>query len=368
MMALPFALRESHPGDDPRKALVIADQAEVAGDLRLAATALDRAYGVAPDDVAIAARRRRILDELAVVEHGLVFRYVPTGVFVMGSEDGDPDERPARPTLVDNFWMSETTIPWGAFCRLLGWENPPKSPSTSPQARFFLDLWGESAAFALEAARRVRLQYCEDSTVEAHDWHSHDPEQLTAQWLGVDGTVTGLEVFGAPARPDAPWRYEDKPMVAVSCDEAEALAAKLSTDRVRYALPSEAQWEKAARGGLIGCRYAWGNDPPTAERCDFGRFEPFAIKPTRAFPANGYGLYAMCGSVWEWTSDYYDDGSPGPRHSAPRLRVLRGGSWTDPAEVVTVSFRMSRDGGLTGPTAGDHIAPNIGFRLCRIER
>jgi formylglycine-generating enzyme required for sulfatase activity len=156
-------------------------------------------------------------------------------------------------------------------------------------------------------------------------------------------------------------------MVAASCDEAEALAATLSNDRVRFALPTEAQWEKAARGGLIGCRYAWGNDPPTAERCDFGRLEPFAIKPTRSLPPNGYGLYAMCGSVWEWTSDYYDGGSPGPRHPVPTERVLRGGSWTDPSEVVTVSFRMSRNGKLGDPLGAGHMTPNIGFRLCRVE-
>jgi formylglycine-generating enzyme len=172
--------------------------------------------------------------------------------------------------------------------------------------------------------------------------------------------------FGAPDRPaDLPWRYEEKPVVAVSWQEAEALAATLSTSSIRYSLPSEAQWEKAARGGLIGCRYPWGNERPTLERCDFGRFEPFAIKPSRSLPPNGYGLYAMCGSVWEWTSDgdapdYSRSPATGPG------RVLRGGSWTDPADVVTVSFRMSRASGFSGWS--DHIAPNIGFRLCRQER
>jgi sulfatase modifying factor 1 len=181
-----------------------------------------------------------------------------------------------------------------------------------------------------------------------------------------EGQRSGLEVFGAPDRPaDAPWRYEDKPMVAVSWQEAEALAATISTSSIRYSLPTEAQWEKGARAGLIGCRYAWGNEPPTPDRCDFGRFEPFMIKPSRSFPPNGYGLYAMCGSVWEWTSDYYAPDYSALRPPGPE-RVLRGGSWTDAAEAVTVSFRMPRASHFSGWSA--HIAPNIGFRLCRQER
>jgi formylglycine-generating enzyme len=136
---------------------------------------------------------------------------------------------------------------------------------------------------------------------------------------------------------------------------------------VRYTLPTERQWEKAARGGLIGCRYPWGNEAPTSERCDFGRFEPFAIKPSRTFAPNGYGLYAMCGSVWEWTASYYD-GTKSRPGLEPNEWVLRGGSWTDPAEVVTVSFRMSRPCDLSRWPLSNHLAPNIGFRLCRVER
>lgn len=371
MSVLPDPLRASHPGDDPRPALAVADQAEAAGDLRLAASALDRAYGLAPHDRAIGQRRRRLLDSLAVEEHGLRFRYIPAGVFLMGSETGDPDERPVRPVLVDGFWMADTPVSWGAFCRLLGWPPPTEQGAATSDQRFYTDLWGRAAGWVLANARLVRLQYCEDATTEARGWHSHDPvRQATRMERGDGRSVTWLEVFGAPSRPaDAPWRYEDKPMVAVSWQEAEALAAKLSTSSVRYTLPIEAQWEKAARGGLIGCRYAWGDEPPTPERCDFGRFEPFMLRPSRALPPNGYGLHAMCGSVWEWTSDAYDARPTEPRGRArPTERVLRGGSWTDPAEVVTVSFRMSRRGDFSDRSPADHIAPNIGFRLCRVER
>ena len=76
----------------------------------------------------------------------------------------------------------------------------------------------------------------------------------------------------------------------------------------------------------------------------------------------------MFGSVWEWTSDYYVNGYERQALSGAVERVLRGGSWTDPAEVVTVSFRMSRRGDIARGMACDHLAPNIGFRLCRMER
>ena len=145
-------------------------------------------------------------------------------------------------------------------------------------------------------------------------------------------------MFGSPERndPEAPWQYDTKPMVAVGWQEVEELAHRLSTPAVRYQLPSEAQWEKAARGGLIGCRYAWGDEPPTPEPCDFDRFGEFSIRPMTTFAPNGYGLYAVHGCVWEWTRDWYDrdfyrespDSDP-TGSSEGEQRVLRGGSWAD---------------------------------------
>jgi formylglycine-generating enzyme required for sulfatase activity len=163
------------------------------------------------------------------------------------------------------------------------------------------------------------------------------------------------------------------------------LCNKLSNARVTYRLPTEAEWEKAARGGLAGKHYAWGDDLPTPDRCDFNRFDEFSIKPCRALPPNGYGLYAMCGSVWEWTLDEYDAlgyaGAPAPTRPSVSYagkgpgkrivdlpqRVLRGGSWADGAEACTVSFRMSR-GSVSWRDAawGAKLAPNIGFRIARV--
>jgi formylglycine-generating enzyme required for sulfatase activity len=93
------------------------------------------------------------------------------------------------------------------------------------------------------------------------------------------------------------------------------------------------------------------------------------------FPPNSYGLYAMSGGIWEWTSDWYDALYYGesPRFNPTGVsngqeKVLRGGSWSDCAEAITVSFRMSRQANdWRKESWGEHLAPNIGFRLCRVE-
>jgi formylglycine-generating enzyme required for sulfatase activity len=163
-----------------------------------------------------------------------------------------------------------------------------------------------------------------------------------------------------------PWGYTQKPLVAVAWDEAVALGERLSTPQIVYRLPTEAEWEKAARGALIGKRYPWGDDPPSPERCDFDRFDDFALRPMRTFPPNSYGLYAMSGTVWEWTADWYDarfyqERPPvEPTGSANgQERVLRDSSWADCADALRVSFRMASQNWRT---------PTIGMRLCWVER
>jgi formylglycine-generating enzyme required for sulfatase activity len=140
-------------------------------------------------------------------------------------------------------------------------------------------------------------------------------------------------------------------------------------------LPTAAEWEKAARGGLVDARYPWGNAPADRTRCDCNHFGEWTIAPSRSFAPNGYGLYAMAGGIAEWTADWYDalayrrGGEPEPN---PRLveRVLRGGSWADAPEACTVSFRASRAGGGWRDEAGraGQLTPTVGFRLCRVAR
>jgi formylglycine-generating enzyme required for sulfatase activity len=359
---------EFEPDGDPVLLLRIAAELEADGNLEGAATVYDRAYGIEPANAEVCQRRGRVLDQLAIIEHGLRFRYIPGGPFLMGCGQGEPDEQPWHPVWLSPYWLSETPISWAAYCRLMDWEPPPEGFPRDRPVRQGLD----PAVFHLYEANKIRLQYCEDQTTRARGWHSHAPGQM---WQSGGRTQTAQELFGSPPRddPEAPWRYDTKPMVAVGWQEATELADRLSSDAVRYTLPTEAQWEKAARGGLIGARYAWGNEPPTHECCDFDRFREFAVLPMKTFPPNGYGLYAVNGGVWEWTRDWYDrdyyrhspdQGPEGPPQGEEK--VLRGGSWADCGDVLTVTFRMSRSSlSWRGGEWGTPRTPTIGFRLCR---
>jgi sulfatase modifying factor 1 len=364
----------------PDEALADAERLMGSARPRLAAAALDWAFGEDPGDPRIAGRRTEVLDGLRMVEHGIAFRYVPEGTFEMGSHRGDPDEQPVHPVTLGGFWLSETPVTWAQYAALLGWSPPPRAfPRDIGQAP-------KMAGFHLHEANKVRLQYCESHTHRAGDWHSHDP---VTQWKQGDRIVSAAELFGAPDRddPDRPYQYNRKPMVAVSWIEAEELCAAISSPAVRYRLPTEAEWEKAARGGRRGALYPWGDEAPDPSRCDFDHFGDWVIRDPRSLPPNDYGLFGMVGGVWEWTADTYDAlayrraaGEPPSVHELddepPRQRVLRGGSWADCAEVCTVSFRMSRPAETwRHATWGQHLSPTIGFRLCasladggRVER
>lgn len=341
--------------EEGERALVAADAFLIKGNLEMAASALDRAYGLIPNDEGIARQRRAVLDELSVEEHGLVFRYIPAGTFLMGSLDGDPDERPVHPRRLPAYWVTDIPITWTAYCRLMSWSPPPNG--SPPQGHPWLEAPvgnGGGPAFMLHQLRKIRLQYCESRTKRASNWHNHAGQQ-------------------------APLTYDEKPLVAVSVEEAEDLANVLQrpTDGITFGLPTEAEWEKAARGGLIGCRWSWGNALPTHEICDFDRFGAFHLENPRSVPANGYGLHSMCGGVAEWTADRYDalayrnevsGGASTPPADSPETdaRVLRGGSWADCASAVTVSFRTSHvQSSWRNRTRGSWGAPTIGFRLIR---
>lgn len=345
---------------DAQDYLALARELEGRGEERLAATAYDRAYGLDPDDQTIATERVALLDRLAVVEHGLTFRYIPAGSFLMGYSGGEPDERPVHIVEVGDYWLSDTPISWAAYCDLMDLEPAPLGRPKDHSADDYRFAYGYE----------IRLQYCEDGTLRAHDWHWHIPTKKT-------GTLTGgWRRQPERADPDQPWTYNLKPLVAVGWPLAEELAMRLSTERVAYRLPTEAEWEKAACGGLIDRRYPWGDEVPSPERCDYDRFEQLSIQHMRRFPPNGYGLYAMSGCVWEWTRDWYDAayyaGGPPVNPTGPEMgteKVIRGGSWADCAEVLRVSFRTSHPA-ATSFNESDSInrTPNIGFRLCRVER
>lgn len=323
----------SAAGAGPREAaadfLLAADHFMSRGEDHLAASALDRAYGLDPEDATCAKQRELLLNRLAVVEHGITFRYIPAGSFMMGSADGDPDERPIHVRRLDAYWIADIPTTWARYCELRGWAAPPQGFPHQTEA----ETWERNEQFRLANENKIRRQYCTDFTPNAKTF------------------------------PEIP--FDAKPMVAVARQFPLTLGKKLSTQKIHYGLPTEAEWEKAARGGLIDRRYSWGDAPPSPERCDFDHFGRFEIEDPRAFPPNGYGLHGMCGGVSEWTADVYDalayhrakSGDLDPAKAVEGSQfVLRGGSWSDCAAAITVSFRASGNDGET---------PTIGFRLVR---
>ena len=150
--------------------------------------------------------------------------------------------------------------------------------------------------------------------------------------------------WGAP-----PFNAPDQPVVSVSWDDAKAYA-----EWAGKRLPTEAQWEKAARGGLAGKRFPWGDSDPDGSQCNFADKSVDdghqSTAPVGSFIPNGYGLYDMAGNVWEWCADWYDSGyyanSPsrnptGPGSGTPR--VLRGGSWNFHSYGLRIAYRYFMD-------------------------
>jgi iron(II)-dependent oxidoreductase len=212
-----------------------------------------------------------------------------------------------------------------------------------------------------------------DITCEANEKPRHHVELTKAFWMGRTLVTVGAYQRYAraagramPAQPS--WQHADHPMVDVSWKDAQAFC-QWSGGR----LPSEAEWEYAARGGKSGLAYSFGDEITHDE----GNYDETGGKdvwthtsPVTAFAPNGMGLYDMAGNVFEWCADWYErdyySRSPVSDPSGPEagsVRVVRGGSWNHyrwrmrpsfrfyagPSfHSVTYGFRCVRDGAPSG--------------------
>ena len=156
----------------------------------------------------------------------------------------------------------------------------------------------------------------------------------------IDATEYKAPYYWNDSRFNAP----NNPVVGVTWYDAKAYA-----DWAGKRLPTEAEWEKSARGGLVGKKYPWG-DTLTHDDANYsgtgGKDIWTYTSPVGSFKPNGYGLYDMVGNVWEWCADWYDANyyaiSPKSNPTGPSSgswAVLRGGSWSDYGHYLRVAYR-----------------------------
>jgi sulfatase modifying factor 1 len=253
------------------------------------------------------------------------FALIPSGDFLMGSDSADDDERPAHRVHLDDFLMAVHPVTHADYARFVR-ETGHRAPAV-----YELPLVVTAGGREREKAFR--------SAGQPYIWVDSEP----------------------------PSDRLDHPVTLVRWQDAIAYCAWLSgASGKTVRLPTEAEWEKAARGGLEGKRYPWGDG---LDR----NLANFLVDPSlktahgtsrcKAYPPNGYGLFDMAGNVWEWVLDWHDAQyyavSPYKAPAGPRegtLRVLRGGSWLS-ADVRMLSCSHRHK------VPPDTYSYGIGFRI-----
>jgi sulfatase modifying factor 1 len=265
---------------------------------------------------------------------------VPGGTYRMGSDTHYPEESPVHRVTVDGFSMSATTVTnrqYGAFVAATGYVTVAERPLDAA------DYPGAPPENLVPGSMVFRMTPGPVDLRHISQWWTWTPG---ASWDHPEGPGSSVE------------GREDHPVVHVAYEDAEAYAGWAG-----HRLPTEAEWELAARGGLDGKAFVWGEEAvPDGEylanfwQGDFpwrnSEADGFVgTAPVGSFPANGYGLFDMAGNVWEWTTDWYADTHPAdadkpccvptnprgpavessfdpaqPQFAIPR-RVIKGGSF-----------------------------------------
>ncbi|MFA4881141.1 MAG: formylglycine-generating enzyme family protein [Candidatus Doudnabacteria bacterium] len=193
---------------------------------------------------------------------------------------------------------------------------------------------GSNDESELESARPVHKVYLDAFYMDKYEVTNTRFKKF------VDATGYKIPDFGDDAK-----YYPNYPVSSLSWNDAKAYA-----DWAGKRLPTEAEWEKAARGGLVGKKFPWGDMKPGSNHCNLGGADDGYNReaPVGSFPPNGYGLYDMAGNVKEWCADwfakdYYSE-SPYRNPQGPVLgsyRMTRGGGWND--SYVSVAHRYPAD-------------------------
>ena len=177
-----------------------------------------------------------------------------------------------------------------------------------------------------------------------------------AFWLAASQVTNAeyelfLHATGAPPPPfwqEQNFNHPNQPVVGVSWYEADKYCQCLRSQTGRnYRLPTEAEWERAARGSLEQNSFPWGNEPPQSQP-DYATRWQTGPEPVTRYAPNGFGLYDICDNVHEWCSDWYDasyyESSPERNPRGPergQRRSSRGGSWRHHVKVARCSARSS---------------------------
>lgn len=285
--------------------------------------------------------------------------WIPAQTAVLGSDSHYPEEAPAREVTVDGFWMQRhpvTNADYADFVAATGYVtvaerpiDPGAYPGAPPE-----NLVPGSLVFR-RTTGPVDLRHL-------NLWWAWTPGACWNHPRGPRSSVTGRETH---------------PVVHIAHEDAEAYARWAGLE-----LPTEAEWETAARGGLSGAIYTWGDLPERAgQRLANYWHGEFPYLPdtgygtttsTGSFAPNGYGLFDMAGNVWEWTTDWYTGDHTAPACCAaesydpaqPQFeiarRVIKGGSF-----LCADNYCMRYRPAARRPQMVDTGMSHIGFRCVR---
>jgi sulfatase modifying factor 1 len=273
-------------------------------------------------------------------------QWIPGGSFRMGSDRFYPEEAPVHEVSVDGFSIDRTPVTVAEFRRFV-----------------------EETGYVTIAERPL----------DPADFPGAAPDTLVPGSLVFRRTSGPVDLSDALRwwgyEPGLTWRVgpDDHPVTHVAYEDAESYAAWAGKR-----LPSEAEWEFAARGGLDRATFAWGEEPRPGGRHMANTWQgqfPWqnlledgyeGTSPVGAFPPNGYGLYDVTGNVWEWTSDLFTPGHAGkpakaccmpPGASAIPRRVLKGGS-----HLCAPNYCLRYRPAARQPEGVDTSTQHIGFR------